>query len=184
MREKRLRKQETEEQAKSSVEAEPQKQVPEETMKRKVPVRVSLKSPGSTSPSSTTQAPDTTVSAQRLPVRKLLLLKSKNASSPNNTTSTRGAAVTAPQEPESSSERPTSSKEVQEENTKTAVTLSPAKQARAAPRGAAAAEALTADKTLSSKKTSPEKPADTRGTATFTLRHHFNSKLVFVEVCD
>ncbi|XP_074544888.1 zinc finger CCCH domain-containing protein 11A [Halichoeres trimaculatus] len=163
MREKRLRKQEMEEQAKSSAEAEPsQKQLPEEPLKRKVPVRVSLKSPGSTSPSSTTQAPDTTVSNQRLPVRKMLPLKSRAASSSNNTTGTRGAAITTPQEPESNSESPTSSKEVQDKNTKTAVTLSPAKQARAAPRSAAAAGAPSAEKTLSSNKTNPEKPAGTR----------------------
>ncbi|CAJ1051849.1 zinc finger CCCH domain-containing protein 11A isoform X2 [Xyrichtys novacula] len=161
MREKQLRKQEMEEQAKNSAEAEPsQKQTPEEPLKRKP---VSLKSPGSSSPSSTTQAPDTTNTSPRLPVRKLAPLRSKAASPSNSTTAARGATVPSvpvtssspPQEPESSS------KEVPD-NTKTPVTLSPAKQTRAAPRGPAA-ETPAADKTLKSKqKTTPEKTADTR----------------------
>ncbi|XP_034549207.1 zinc finger CCCH domain-containing protein 11A isoform X2 [Notolabrus celidotus] len=166
MREKRLRKQELEEQAKSAAEAEPsQKQIPEETLKRKLPVRVSLKPPGSSSPSSTTQAPDSTIFTQRLPVRKMSPLNSKAVSPSNNITGARGAAFTSvpvTQEPESSSESPSSSKEGVDKNTKTRVTLSPAKTGRAASRGPAA-EVPTADKTLNSnKKTSPEKPADTR----------------------
>uniref|UniRef100_UPI0037E8B1F2 zinc finger CCCH domain-containing protein 11A isoform X2 n=1 Tax=Semicossyphus pulcher TaxID=241346 RepID=UPI0037E8B1F2 len=164
MREKRLRKQEMEEQAKGPTQAEPsQKQTDEETLKRKVPARVALKSPGSSSPSSTTQAPDTTISTRRLPVRKMLPLKSTAASPPNTT---RGAAVTSvpatqsspPPAVDSSSQSPSSSNEVPNKNTRSNATLSPAKQARASPRGPAA-EAPTADKT---QKTSPEHTADTR----------------------
>ncbi|KAM7006216.1 zinc finger CCCH domain-containing protein 11A [Tautogolabrus adspersus] len=160
MQEKRLRKQQLEEQAKNSAEAEPsQKQTPEETLKRKIPARVGFKSPGSSSPSSTSQVPDTTTSTQKLPVRKLVPLKSKAASPPN---STRGAVFTMQSSPspetDSRSQSPSSSREVPDENTRTPITLSPAKQARGVPRGAAAEE-----KTLNStKKTTPEHTADTR----------------------
>ncbi|XP_060897568.1 zinc finger CCCH domain-containing protein 11A [Labrus mixtus] len=167
MQEKRLRKLEMEEQAKNSAEAEPsQKPTPEEPLKRKSPARVSFKSTGSSSPSSTSQVPDTTTSTQKLPVRKLIPFKSKAASPPNSTTGARGAVVTSvpatqsspPPETDSRSQSPSSSREVPDQNTRTPITLSPTKQARAAPRGAAAEE-----KTLNSnKKTTPEHTADTR----------------------
>nr|XP_020504056.1 zinc finger CCCH domain-containing protein 11A-like isoform X2 [Labrus bergylta] len=167
MQEKRLRKLEMEEQAKNSAEAElSQKPTPEEPLKRKSPARVSFKSTGSSSPSTTSQVPDTTTSTQKLPVRKLIPFKSKAASPLNSTTGARGAVVTSvpatqsspPPETDSRSQSPSSSREVPDQNTRTPITLSPTKQARAAPRGAAAEE-----KTLNSnKKTTPEHTADTR----------------------
>ncbi|XP_041638199.1 zinc finger CCCH domain-containing protein 11A isoform X2 [Cheilinus undulatus] len=171
MREKRLRKQEMEEQAKNSSEAEPsQKQIPEESPKRKIPTRVTLKLPDSSSSSSTSQTPDTTVSNQKLPVRKLVPFKSKAASPPKSTTGARRAADTSvsvtqsspPPVAESSSQSPTSSKEIPEKNTKTPATLSPTKQTRAALQ-APAAEVPAAEKTLNNtKKTNPEQTTDTR----------------------
>lgn len=175
MREKRLRKQEMEEQPKGSAEVEPcQKQTAEGTLKRKVPAKVSLASPGSSSPSSTTLAPDTTLSTQKVPVRKLIPLKSKAASSLNSSTTpgTRGAAVTSvpvkqnSSPPESLSQSPKSSRESPDKNTRNSgSTLSPAKQARAAPQGTAA-EAPTADRTLNNNQ--KEHTTDTKGTASLT----------------
>ncbi|XP_068450240.1 zinc finger CCCH domain-containing protein 11A [Clinocottus analis] len=168
MREKRLRKQEMEEQVKDSAEAEPaQKHTEEGTLKRKVPVKVSLTSPGSSSPSSTTVAPDSTLSTQKL--GKPILLKSK-AASPLRA---RGAAIKAassvpvkqsspPTEAESDSQSPSRSREVPDKITRTSSALSPAKQDIAAPQGHAA-EALTSDKTPNNnQKKSPEHIADTK----------------------
>nr|CBN80943.1 Zinc finger CCCH domain-containing protein 11A [Dicentrarchus labrax] len=88
MQEKRLRKQEMEEQAKGSAEAEPsQKQSTEGTLKRKLPANVSVTSPGSSSPPSTAVAPDSTPFTQKLPVRRLIPLKPK-ATSPLNSNTT------------------------------------------------------------------------------------------------
>lgn len=68
MQEKRLRKQELEEQARGSAKTEPlQKQTAERTLKRKTPARIS---------SSHTEA-----STPKIPVRKLISLKSKSAPS-------------------------------------------------------------------------------------------------------
>lgn len=68
MQEKRLRKQELEEQARGSAEAEPlQKRTAERTLKKKTPARGS---------SSHTEA-----STPKIPVRKLISLKSKSAAS-------------------------------------------------------------------------------------------------------
>lgn len=68
MQEKRLRKQELEEQARGSAEAEPlQKRTAERTLKKKAPARGS---------SSHTEA-----STPKIPVRKLISLKSKSAAS-------------------------------------------------------------------------------------------------------
>ncbi|KAI3370516.1 hypothetical protein L3Q82_025273, partial [Scortum barcoo] len=167
MREKRLRKQEM------AAETEPsEKQTAEVTLKRKVPANVSLASPGSSSPSSITVAPDTTLSTQKLPVRKLIPLKSK-ATSPLNSTATPGtggAAITSvpvkqnssPLEAEtkSHSQTPSSSREVPDRSTKNTTTLSPTRQGKAAP---PAAEASTADKTLNNnQKKSPEHTTDTK----------------------
>lgn len=96
MQEKRLRKQEMEERAKALTEAGPdQKQAAEENLKRKVAKRVNLASPGSSSPSPTTEVPNSAVSTRRVPVRKLIPLKSKAASPLNSSTQigTRGAAA-------------------------------------------------------------------------------------------
>lgn len=185
MREKRLRKQELEERAKGSAEAEPsQKQTAEATLKRKVSAKAGLASPGSSSPSSTTLAPDTTLSTQKLPVRKLIPLKSKAASPLNTTTTpgTRGATVTSvpvkqspsplEAEAESRSQSPSSSREVPDKNTRNSTTLSPAKQARAAQDPTA--EVPTADKTLNNnQKKSPEHTTDTKGTALILIHTSF-----------
>ncbi|XP_041816058.1 zinc finger CCCH domain-containing protein 11A isoform X2 [Chelmon rostratus] len=172
MREKRLRKQEMEEQAKGSSEAEPgQKQTTEGTLKRKVPVKVSLTPPGSSSPSSTTPVPDTTLSTQKVPVRKLIPLRSKAALNSNTTPGTRGAAGTSvpvkqsssplEAETESCSQSPSSLREVPDKNTNS-TTLSPAKQTRVSPQGPVA-EAFTAEKTLNNnQKKSPEHTTDTK----------------------
>lgn len=96
MQEKRLRKQEMEERAKALTEAGPdQKQAAEENLKRKVPKRVNLALPGSSSPSPTTEVPISAISTQRVPIRKLIPLKSKAASPLNSSTQivTRGAAA-------------------------------------------------------------------------------------------
>lgn len=182
MREKRLRKQEMAAEAESS-----ERQTAEGTLKRKVPASVSLTSPGSSSPSPTTLAPDITLSTQKLPVRKRIPLRSKAASPQNSTAApgTRGTAVTSvpvkqsssPLEAEtmSNSQIPSSSKEVPDKNTRNTTTLSSAKQARAAPQGLAA-EAPTADKTLNNNlKKSPEHTTDTKGT--------FNS-VIHTSFCD
>ncbi|XP_040015266.1 zinc finger CCCH domain-containing protein 11A isoform X2 [Xiphias gladius] len=174
MREKRLRKQEMEEQDKTSAEADPsQKQTADWTLNRKAPAKDSLTSPGSSSPSSTTLTPDT----QKLSVRKLIPLNSKAASSLNSTTTpgTTVAAITAVTsvpvkqsssqsegETESHSQSASSSSEVPDKNTRNSTALSPAKQSRAAPQGPTE-EAPTADKTLNNnQKKSPEHTTDTK----------------------
>lgn len=167
MREKRLRRQEIEEQAKGSAEAEAsQIETTEGTLKRKLPAKVSVESPGSSSPSSTTLTPDSTSLTRKLPVRKLIPLRSKVASSPSSTTAgTRSAAV--PSEPssleaESCSQSSSTSREVPDKNTRNTVTLSPAKQVRAAPQDPAA-EAPAVDKALNSnQRKSAEHTTDTK----------------------
>ncbi|XP_034724145.1 zinc finger CCCH domain-containing protein 11A isoform X1 [Etheostoma cragini] len=165
MQEKRLRKQEMEEQAKASAETElSPKPADEVTLKRKVPARVSFTCPGSSSPSSTPLVPDSTPSTQ-----KQIPLKFKAASPVNSTASgTRGAAVPAASsprleaEPISGSQSPSGSGEVPDKNTKSSTALSAAKQARAAPRGPAAG-ARNSDKALNNnQKKSPEHTADTK----------------------
>ncbi|KAM8756368.1 zinc finger CCCH domain-containing protein 11A isoform 1-T2 [Acanthopagrus schlegelii] len=174
MREKRFRKKEMEDQAKGSGEAEPcQKQTAEGTLKRKVPAKDSLTTPGSSSLSSTTPAPDNTLPDQKVPVRKLIPLKSK--SSPLNSSSTphtRGAGVTSvpvklsssalKDETGSCSQSPNSSRENPHQNKRSSTTSSPAKQTRPAPQGPAA-DTPTAEKTLNGKqKNSPEHTTDTK----------------------
>ncbi|XP_038552382.1 zinc finger CCCH domain-containing protein 11A isoform X2 [Micropterus salmoides] len=165
MREKRLRKQEMEEQA----EAEPsQKPTAEGTVKRKAPAKISLASPGSSSPSSITTTPETTLSTQKLPVRKMIPLRSKAAAPLNSTATagTRGAAVpsvpvkqnSSPLEAEPCSQSPSSSREVPDKDTRNATTLSPAKQARAAPQ----ATALAAKTLNNNQKKSPEHTKDAK----------------------
>uniref|UniRef100_A0A3Q3JPN1 Zinc finger CCCH domain-containing protein 11A n=2 Tax=Monopterus albus TaxID=43700 RepID=A0A3Q3JPN1_MONAL len=142
MREKRLRKQEMEEQTKTSSEAKPsEKQTADGTLKRKTPAKVSL-----TPPSSTALTPDTTSSTQEFPVRKLIPLRSKAASLLNTTTTSGTTATTvttvtlaplkqssSPWHGETESQPQSSSgfREVPEKK-------SPIKQARAAPQGPAA----------------------------------------------
>lgn len=163
MREKRLRKQEIKEQTKEASQTE----TTEGTQKRKVPAKVSLQSPGSSSPSSTILAPDSTSITQKLPVRKLVPLRSRVASSPNSSTTagTRGVAVPSvpsPPEAESRSQSPSNSREVPDKNTRNTITLSPAKQVRAAAQDPAA-EAPAVAKTLNSnQKKSTEHPTDTK----------------------
>ncbi|XP_031731473.1 zinc finger CCCH domain-containing protein 11A isoform X2 [Anarrhichthys ocellatus] len=155
MWEKRLRKQEMEEQARDSAEAESsQKHTDEGTLKRKVPARVSLMSSGSSSPSSTTVALDSTLSTQKLPVGKPIPLRSKAASPLNSNPGARGAAVKAapsapvkqsssPLETESDSQSPSRSREVPDKNTINSTAPSPAMQ-------------------INNQKTSPEHTADTK----------------------
>ncbi|XP_039652794.1 zinc finger CCCH domain-containing protein 11A [Perca fluviatilis] len=172
MQEKRLRKQEMEEQAKASAETEPSPKLADEgTLKRKVPSRVGLTCPGSSSPSSTPLAPDSTP-----PTQKQIPLKSKVASPLNSTASgTRGAAVPAATsipakqssspleaEPKSDSQSPSGPGKVPDKNAKSSAAPSAAKQARAAPRGPAAG-ARASDKALNNnQKKSPEHTADTK----------------------
>lgn len=164
MREKRLRKQEMEEQARDSPEAESsQKHTDEGTLKRKVPAIVSLTSSGSSSPSSTTVALDSTLSTQKLPVGKPIPLRSKAASPLNSTPGARGAAVKAapsvpvkqsssPLETESDSQSPSRSREVPDKNTRNSTAPSPAMQ-------------------NNNQKTSPDHTADTKGIAPLTVMH-------------
>ncbi|KAL6111356.1 zbed6 [Pungitius sinensis] len=175
MLEKRLRKQEMEDRARDGAEAEPtQKHGNEVTFRRKAPTKVCLMSPGSSSPSSTTVAPDVTVSTQKLPVGKAISLRLKAASSLSTTTrGARGAAVNAapsvpvkqispPPEAESDSQSPGRSRKVPDKNTRRSTALSPAKQDGAAPRGPAA-EGRTSDKTLNrNQKTCPEHIAEAK----------------------
>lgn len=168
MREKRLRRQEMEEQAKGLAEADDSpSETTEGTLKRKLPAKVSLESPGSSSPSSTTLTPDSTSVTRKLPVRKLIPLRSKVASAPNSSTTagTRSAAVpSVPSslEAESRSQSPSNSREVPDKNTRNTITLSPAKQVRAAPQDPAA-EAPAADKALNSnQRKSAEHTTDTK----------------------
>lgn len=172
MREKRLRKQEMKEQTRTSAE----RQTSDETLKRKAPVRVSLLSPGSSSPSSNT--PDTTCSTQKLPVRQLIHLKSKTVSplnssiTPDTTAAAVGTVTSVPVkqgETESHSQIPSSSREVPDKKTRNTSALSPAKQTRAAAQ-VPSDEAPTADTTLNSnQKTSPENTTDTKGTSALML---------------
>ncbi|XP_034000610.1 zinc finger CCCH domain-containing protein 11A isoform X2 [Trematomus bernacchii] len=168
MREKRLRKQEMEEQAQGLAEAEPsQKQTTEGTLKRKVPAKVTVTYQGSSSP-------DSTPSTQKLPVSKPIPLKSK-AGSPLNSSPPRirPAAVTTAVTTASSSpvtksssplqaetkcesQSPGSSREVPDKNTRSPTSLSLARQARAAPQGA------TSDITLNNYQKSPEHTANTK----------------------
>ncbi|XP_068568728.1 zinc finger CCCH domain-containing protein 11A isoform X2 [Cebidichthys violaceus] len=155
MREKRLRKQEMEEQARDSAKAESaQKHTDEGTLKRKVPARVSQMSPDSSSPSSTTVALDSTLSTQKLPVGKPIPLRSKAASPLNSAPGARRAAVKAatsvpvkqsssPLETESDSQSPSRSREVPDKNTRSSTAPSPAMQ-------------------NNNQKTSPEHTADTK----------------------
>ncbi|XP_053172701.1 zinc finger CCCH domain-containing protein 11A isoform X2 [Scomber japonicus] len=160
MREKRLRRQEMEEQASSSSkdkadsEAVPsQKPTTGSTLKRKVPARVTLTPPGSSSPSSTTVVPDSTPSAQKVPVRKQIPFKSKAASPLNST-----AAVPVQQgESQSCSQSPSSSREVPERNTVSSTAPSAARPTRAAPQGPTAEKILNTN-----RKKSPEHSADTK----------------------
>lgn len=181
MREKRIRKQEMEEQAplssqdKAEAEAESsQKPSTGGTLKRKIPTKVTFTLPGSSSPSSTTVVHDTTPSTQKVSVRKLIPLKYKTASPLNITiapctttvTSVPVKQSTSPQQggSESHSQSANSSREVPDKNTRSSTAPSPAKPARAAPQG------LTADKTLNSnQKKSPEHSVDTKGASPITL---------------
>lgn len=163
MREKRLRKQEMEEQAsstsqsKGSAEAEPrQKQAVGPALKRNTPVRASLTPADSSSPSS-----DST-STQKPPARKPISLKPKATSPVHSTTAvTTTAAVTAvtpgsvtqsspprQAEADSLSQSPSSSRD--------SPAPSPVKQARAAP----TQEPM--------QKKSPGQTTDTKGTGPST----------------
>ncbi|XP_026162139.1 zinc finger CCCH domain-containing protein 11A isoform X2 [Mastacembelus armatus] len=146
MHEKRLRKQEIEEQAKTSAEAESShKHTAKGTLKKNSPAKTTFTSLGSSSPSSTTLILDTTSSTQKLPVRKPIPLKSKT-SSPLYTTTTSGtttaiAAVTSvpvkqssslQREIESNSQSASCSNEVPDKKMRNSTASSPAKQAKAA----------------------------------------------------
>lgn len=176
MREKRLRRQEMEEQASSSSqdkadsEAVPSQKPTGSTLKRKVPARVTLTPPGSSSPSSTTVVPDSTPSTQKVPVRKQIPFKSKTASPLNST-----AAVPVQQgESQSCSQSPSSSREVPERNTVSSTAPSAARPTRAAPQGPNAEKILNTN-----RKKSPEHSADTKGTSLFTL-HTCSSSMCLV----
>lgn len=103
MQEKRLRRQELEEQARASPEAAPQKDPAQEKSSRKNPTGVSLTSGSPSPPPTATQAPPpavtsalpTVTSTGKLPVRKLISLKSKAALVGNGETPAAGAAVCA-----------------------------------------------------------------------------------------
>lgn len=174
MREKRLRKQEMEQQAQGSPEVElSQKRPAEVTLKRKVPAKVSLSSPGSSSQSSTTPAPDTTPSTQKAPVRKLIPLRSKAASSMN---SSPAAVTSVPVEQNSLSQSPSGSSESPDKSTGNSGSAL-AKQVREVPLGPAA-EGPAAGKTLNNNQT--EHTTDTKGMVSQTpcwLRLSFPSFL-------
>lgn len=169
MREKRLRKQEVEQQETTSAE----RQTSNETQKRKVPVRVGLRSTGSSSPSSNT--PDSTCSAGNTPVRKLIQPKtvSPQRSITPDTTAAAVPTVTSVHvkqgDAHSPSQTPSRSREVPDKKTSNVSALSPAKQTRAAAQ-VPSDEAPSADTTLNShQKTSPENTSDTKGTANVVI---------------
>ncbi|KAM3621635.1 uncharacterized protein V6R79_013884 [Siganus canaliculatus] len=144
MREKRLRKQEMEEQANKSAEAEPdQKQTPEATRKRKGPAKAAPSS-GSSSPS-TTPVPDATLPTQKVPVRKLTPLRSKASSSVNGTTTAGSNQNSSPPEAKVESTTPT-----------------PTRQTRASALQGPTAEAPTANKPPNNVKNQPEHSTDTK----------------------
>lgn len=166
MREKQIRKQEMEEQAKAeATEAEPpQSQNAGGTLKRKVPAKIRLTSPcSSSSPSSTTPAADYT---QRVPVRKLVPLRSVAASPLNSvaTPETIAASVTVPSvpvKPRSSAQQTgtkshCSSRMVPDKKTQISTALSSVTQALVV-------ATSTADETLDNdQQKSPENTADTK----------------------
>ena len=194
MREKRLRKQEMEEQDKSSAETErSRKRTADGNLRRKAPSKDRLTSPGSSTPPSTTLTADTTPSTQKLPVHKLIPLKSKAAVSlnSNSTAGTTVASVTAvtsipvkqssfPDGGETKScSQSANSWEVPHKNTRNSTALSPTKQSKAAP-GSPTAEAPTADKTLNNnQRKSPEHTKDTKGTTPLMLSYilHFATQI-------
>lgn len=171
MREKRLRKQEMEQQGKGSPEVELQKEPAEVTLKRKVPAKASLPSPSPSSQPPATPAADTTPPTQKAPVRKLIPLRSKAASSTSSSTAagTRVAAVTSvpvkqnSPPAESLSERRSRSSESPDKNTANSGSArSPAKHVREVPQGPAA-EGPAAGKTPNNKQ--KEHSTDTKGTS-------------------
>lgn len=157
MREKRIRKQEMEEQAKAeATEAEyPQNQNASGTLKRKVPA-----SPCSSSPSSTPAADNT----QNVPVRKLVPVRSTAASPVNSVAApeTVAAIIAVP----SVSVKPRSS--TQQAGTKShcnssSTALSPVTQALVV-------ATFAADETLDNdQKKSPENTSDAKGTTLLML---------------
>lgn len=182
MQEKRLRKQEMEQQEKGSPDgARSQKRPAETTLKRKVPAKVSLSSPGSSSQSSAPPGPDTTPSAQKVPVRKLIPLRAKAASSANRSTApgTRVAAVaSAPVEqnslyPESLSESPSSSSENPDKSTGNSGSA-PTKQVGGVPRGPAA-QGPAAGQTMNVNQ--KEHTTDTKGPVSVVFLLFCNQQL-------
>ncbi|KAF7653548.1 hypothetical protein LDENG_00081630 [Lucifuga dentata] len=174
MREKRLRKQEMQEQTSSS--SQPAEPEPAGTAtKRKAPARASLTPPPasslsstSSSLSSTSSSLSSTSSSQKSPVRKLIGLKSKAASPVNiaAATSTAVSSVSVKQdsprqaETESNSESLSSSKEAPPKNTRSSAAPSPARRARAAPQTVSAQNAIKMQN--NPQRNSPEQSTDTK----------------------
>ncbi|XP_047439006.1 zinc finger CCCH domain-containing protein 11A isoform X2 [Mugil cephalus] len=163
MQEKRLRKQEMDEQTKTSAEAEPSQNrtsaAAAGSLKRNAAAsKISLASPGS--PSSTTPAPDSTQN----PVRKRVPLKGKAASSLKSTTApdATAAAASSTVGPDSEAESRSSSGEVTDRNTRISSTLSPVKQNKTAAPGPDS-DAPPAAKTQNNNQRKPtERTADTK----------------------
>lgn len=154
MQEKRLRKQEMEERARALTEAGPdQKQAAEENLKRKVPKRVNLTSPGSSSLSPTAEVPNSAVSTQRVPVRKLIPPKAASPLNSSTQIGTRGAAAASLPENQSAFQQ------------KPHKNTSQAKQARAVPQRATE-DVPVPDITLKSNQ--KKLTTDTKGTAAIT----------------
>lgn len=141
MQEKRLRRQELQEQARGSPEAAPQKDPVQEKPKRNVSAGVSRTLASSSPPPTATQAPPpaTAVSTGKLPARKLISLRSKAALVGNGETP--AAATTA-----AASLSPNQSSSLQQQQQTDTDAPSQAKRARTLPHGSAA-DAPVADKT-------------------------------------
>ncbi|XP_068170956.1 zinc finger CCCH domain-containing protein 11A [Antennarius striatus] len=142
MREKRLRRQETEEKARGSAEAEGQKRPSDPPLRRSRPADVSPTPPGSSSPSST--AADSTLPTPEAPVQKTIPLRPAAAS------------------PEGGSAKPSSAETPQKTARKSGSTPSPAKQSRAAGQGSSTGPPGADGSPSRSQKKSPEPKTDTK----------------------
>ncbi|KAM9364176.1 zinc finger CCCH domain-containing protein 11A isoform 2-T3 [Pholidichthys leucotaenia] len=166
MKEKRLRKQEMEQQAKAgAAEAEPShNQVAVGALKRNIPAKVNLTSPDSSSASSTTKVPDSSASSQKVSARKVITHRSKAASGQNSRANPETSAAAVPSVPSvqvrlSASPPQDKTETRSSQNTKQ---LSPVKQVRAAawrPSG----KPTSADTTLDNQQNkAPENTTNTK----------------------
>ncbi|KAM4624814.1 zinc finger CCCH domain-containing protein 11A isoform 2-T3 [Polymixia lowei] len=162
MREKRLRKQEVDEQASSTSQSDGA------ALKTKVPTGARV-TPAATSPSSTTLASDTTSPTQKAPVRKLISFKPKAASLVHgNSTATTAVTSTSPMQGSPPRQAETDSplhgsRDSTAKRKRSAPAPAPAKQARGAASQDPSGEETPIDKTPNnSQEKSPGQTAETK----------------------